>query len=102
MLGSKDKDNTYVKGRLKLLFRLVGDGGSKLKNDCRVEDFDLPMLKDTTLDYLIYGLARSNLKELRVDDYGFLPFARFVGKKVLIPLPPKEDDEEANQSQQIN
>ena len=80
LLGSVDKDNTYVKGRLKLLFCMVGDGGSANSNKCYEDDFDLPLVADTALDYLIYGLSRSKLRGLRVDNYGFLPLASLMGK----------------------
>ena len=77
--GMRGKPTTYVQGRLKLLFNIIGDGGSKHKTACRVEDFDLPFVDDTHLDYLLYGVRRSVLEKLQVGNYGWLHVRRLMG-----------------------
>jgi Ran GTPase-activating protein (RanGAP) involved in mRNA processing and transport len=78
--GMKGKPTTYVQGRIKLLFQIIGDGGSDRKNHVRVEDFPLPLVAENHLDYLLYGLNQSNLEMLRVEHRGWLPFKRLSGK----------------------
>jgi Ran GTPase-activating protein (RanGAP) involved in mRNA processing and transport len=78
--GMKGKSMTYVGGRIKLGFDLLGDGGFSSGNDVYSETLDIPALGDTPLDFLAYGLYRSGLEMIKLETEHWIPVRHILGK----------------------
>ena len=67
LTGMKGKSMKYVAGRLKLGFDLLGAGGFSSGNDVYSETLDIPEKGDTPIDFLAYGLYRSSIEFICID-----------------------------------